>query len=414
MGKGSKTSDSTTSDSKTKDRTGGAPGDRDAEAGMRRIRSAMNSVLGGEACERNQVDVLRNGVEIFPAMLEAIGAAERSIDFLTFIYWRGDIAREMAGALADRAAAGVQVRVLLDAIGARLMDKGLVEQMRQSGAEVRFFRPVGRQFWRTTHRTHRKVLVCDEAVGFTGGVGIAGEWEGDARHPGEWRDTHFRIRGPAVSSLRSAFITNWVDTLGYLPPDDVTTALEPGAAGDMAIHVVRSQPSVGWTDADLAIRSLLEAACDTIRVTTAYFTPDHELCELLCRRAAEGVDVRILIPGEHIDKDFVQVVAVSQLEPLLRSPVRVWQFDPTMLHAKVLTVDGVVSMIGSANLNRRSLQHDDELALIVYDRSLAATLDGHFDEDLERSHELTADDWEHRGLSQRIREIPLRPFRRWF
>lgn len=373
----------------------------------------MSTVLGARASERNRLRALRNGVEIFPAMLDAVRRAERSIDFLTFIYWQGDIASSMAQALSERAAAGVEVRVLLDAVGTRRMDQGLVERMRDAGAQVRVFRPTDWRFWRTAHRTHRKVLVCDEQVGFTGGVGIAGEWEGDARDPSEWRDTHFEVRGPAVSSLRSAFLTNWIDTVGIVPDADLEAPLEPGDAGGVAMHVVRSQPSVGWTDADLAVRALLKAARSSIRITTAYFTPDDELCNLLCRRAADGIDVHVLLPGPHIDKDFVRVAAIADLGALLGSDVRVSEFEPTMLHTKVLTVDASVALVGSVNLNRRSLQHDDELAVIAYDREVAGTLDEHFAADLERSHDVTLDRWEERGPLQRVGEKALAPVRRW-
>ena len=178
-----------------------------------RYRRALEGVIGVPATEGNRVDVLRNGDEIFPAMLEAIGGAEHTVDLLTFVYWKGEVGRAFADALAERARVGVRVRVLLDGWGARTIERSLVALLEESGVAVRWFRPLGRlHLGQFNHRTHRKVMIVDERVGFTGGVGIADEWQGDARNADEWRDTHFRVRGPAVDGLRSAFLDNWLET----------------------------------------------------------------------------------------------------------------------------------------------------------------------------------------------------------
>ncbi|MDQ3030384.1 MAG: phospholipase D-like domain-containing protein, partial [Actinomycetota bacterium] len=180
---------------------------------LRRYRRTLEGLVGVPATEGNQVDVLRNGDEIFPAMLQAIREATSTVDITTYVYWTGDIAKHFAKALSDRSRDGVRVRVLLDAVGAHAMSAELGEQMKDAGCHLEWFRPPTTwKVWETNNRTHRKVLICDEEVAFIGGVGIAKEWEGDARNPEEWRDTHLRVRGPAVDGLRAAFVGNWAET----------------------------------------------------------------------------------------------------------------------------------------------------------------------------------------------------------
>jgi cardiolipin synthase A/B len=203
-----------------------------------RYRRALEGLLGVPATEGNVVEVLRNGDQIFPAMLDAIRSATQTIDFATYVYWTGDIAREFAGALCDRARAGVRVRILLDAVGAQAMNRDLVADLEDSGAQVEFFRPPTTwKVWETNHRTHRKVLICDEDVAFTGGVGIAEEWTGDAQDPEHWRETHVRVRGPAVDGLRSAFVSNWAET-GQELYDERDRFPEQPQGGGVTVQVV--------------------------------------------------------------------------------------------------------------------------------------------------------------------------------
>ncbi len=257
-------------------------GTSDVAACIRRVRRTLEGVLGVPATEGNAVDVLRNGDEIFPAMLEAIERAEHTIDFLTFIYWEGEIGTAFARALADRARAGVRVRVLLDALGARTMDRGLLDLMADHGVQVQWFRPLSRlRPGQLNHRTHRKVLIVDEALGFTGGVGIADEWRGDARDPSEWRDTHFRFRGPIVDGLRAAFLDNWAETEPVLFEEGVDRFPVQPQVGPSVAQVVRGAAQTGWSDVATLIRSLLALARERVRITTAYFVPDEETSELL-------------------------------------------------------------------------------------------------------------------------------------
>ena len=236
-----------------------------------RYRRALEGLLGVPATEGNRVDVLRNGDRIFPAIFEAVEAATSTIDFLTFVYWRGSVGEELAALLADKAKAGVRVRVILDAFGAFSMDRALVDRMVGAGAQVEWFRPMNKlRFWDANHRSHRKVLICDEDIAFTGGIGIADEWRGDARGPGEWRDTHFRIRGPAVDGLRAAFVQNWAETGRPLFDEGVDRfPIQPQLGGSVA-QVVRGAAQTGWSDVATLVRSLLALAEERVRITAPF------------------------------------------------------------------------------------------------------------------------------------------------
>jgi cardiolipin synthase len=368
-------------------------------------RRVLEGVLGVPATEGNQVDVLRNGDRIFPAMFDAIRAATSTVDFLTFVYWQGSTGEEMASLLAERAAAGVRVRVILDAIGAFSMDRGLVERMVAAGAQVEWFRPVNKaRFWEANHRSHRKVLICDEEVAFTGGIGIADEWRGDARGPGEWRDTHFRVRGPAVDGLRAAFVQNWAETGRGLFDEGVDRFPVQPVAGPSTVQVVRGAAQAGWSDVATLVRSLLAVARERVRITTAYFVPDDATMRVLAGTARRGVEVDVVLPGAHVDKRFVQLASQSQYHRLLDAGVRLWSYEVSMLHAKVLTVDGQVASVGSANLTARSLLLDDEVNLVVFDSDVVAELDADFDRDLARSEAVDPEAWPDRGLAQRAKE----------
>ncbi|MCU1456532.1 MAG: cardiolipin synthase [Actinomycetia bacterium] len=379
---------------------------------INQVRRTLEGVLGVAATEGNRIDVLLNGDRIFPAMLDAIDHAEHTIDFLTFVYWDGEIGTRFARALAGRANAGVRVRVLLDGWGAHPMDRALIRDMERAGVVVRWFRPLSRlQLGRMNHRTHRKLLVIDEAVGFTGGVGIADEWKGDARNEHEWRDTHFRIDGPAVDGLRAAFLADWAETHLDLFEPGVDRFPEQPQAGDAVVQCVRSAAGPGQSDVALLFRSILQLAEQRLRITTAYFVPDDDLTTRLCDAADRGVEVEILLPGPHADKRFVQLAAESSYATLLRHGVRVASYQPSMLHAKVITVDGLFATIGSANFNARSVTLDDEINLVVIDPGVVSQLDGQFENDLERSVMLDPTRWAERSFLQRVRETIVSPMR---
>jgi cardiolipin synthase len=377
-----------------------------------RFRRSLEGILGVPATEGNLVEVFRNGNEIFPAMLGAIADAEHTIDFLTFVYWRGRIGTAFAEALSERARSGVRVRVLLDAWGAHPIERELIHMMEDSGVRVRWFRPLHRlALTKANHRTHRKVMVVDEAIAFTGGVGIADEWNGDARNEHEWRDTHFRVRGPAVDGLRAAFLDNWIETDPEIFDPTVDRFPQQPQSGGTVIQCVRGASEAGASDLSTLLVTLLELAEERIRITTAFFVPDEGLTGRLCSASDRGVSVEILLPGPHGDKRFVQLAGQSVYEELLTHGIRIWHFQPSMLHAKVMTVDRQVASIGSANFNARSIELDEEINLVALDRPLVRLLDDQFDEDLERSEEIDPSRWEERSLARRALVGLTKPLR---
>ena len=380
-----------------------------------RFRRTLEGVIGVPATEGNSFTVLRNGDEIFPALLNSIESAEKTIDFLTFVYWKGEIGNRFAKALAGRARSGVRVRVLLDAMGAKSLDRAAIALMEANGVHLDWFRPLGRlKPSRVNHRTHRKVIIVDEATAFTGGVGIADEWLGNAEDETQWRDTHFEIRGPAVDGLRAAFLDNWAESDHNLFDESIDRFPDQPQPGSATAQCVRGASETGWSDVDTLLRTLIQLANEHIRITTAYFVPDAEITGRLCDAADRGVSIDVLVPGPHADKRFVQVAAEASYAELLDHGVNLWNFQPSMLHAKVMTVDGVASNIGSANLNSRSTALDEEINVVVLDADMARTLDGHFDEDLARSVKIETARWEQRSLPQRAIETLSTPFRRFF
>ncbi|WAU83404.1 phospholipase D-like domain-containing protein [Streptomyces sp. Qhu-G9] len=378
-----------------------------------RIRRRLERLIGIAATEGNALTALRNGDEIFAAMLARIRSAEHTVDMMTFVYWKGDVAREFAQSLAERARAGVRVRLLLDGFGSRLIEKDLLAAMEEAGVQVAWFRkPLALSPFKQNHRCHRKVLVVDEQTAFTGGVGIAEEWCGDARNEHEWRDTHVEVRGPAVDGLAAAFAQNWAECHEELfDARDRFVAHSP--QGDAAVQVVRGSASFGWQDMQTLLRVMLESAEDRFRLATAYFSPDAYFIELLCATARRGVEVEILLPGPHTDKRVCQLAGQHYYEDLTACGVKIYQYQPTMMHAKVITVDRVAALVGSTNFNRRSLDHDEEIMLAVLDEEFTSTLDAHFDEDLAVSTLISAGRWKRRSVVQRAREAAVLPIRRY-
>jgi cardiolipin synthase len=377
-----------------------------------RIRRTLEGVIGVPATEGNRLDVLRNGDEIFPAMLEAIDGAEHTIDLLTFVYWEGEIGTRFAESLATRARAGVRVRVLLDAWGAHPIERTLIDLMEEAGVQVRWFRPLHRlEPSKMDHRTHRKVMIVDEGVGFTGGVGIADEWQGNARDESQWRDTHFRVTGPAVDGLRAAFLDNWAETDPVLFEEGIDRFPQQPQPGRSVVQCVRGASETGWADVSTLYLTLMQLAERRMRITTAYFVPDEDLCQRLCDAADRGVDIQILLPGPHADKRFVQAGGETVYARLMEHGIEIWNFQPSMLHAKVMTVDGIAANVGSSNLNARSTELDEEVNLVVLDPELVRMLDDQFEEDLERSVRIDPERWDDRSMGQRALEKIVSPLR---
>jgi cardiolipin synthase len=375
--------------------------------------AACEALTGAPISHGNEIDLLINGDAIFPAYLETLRGARETINLLTYVYWQGDIAEEVADVLCDRARAGVEVNVLLDWVGTARMDTALVDRMSDAGVTVRKFRPL--RPWtvrRLGNRTHRKVAVVDGCVGLIGGVGIAEEWTGDADDPGHWRDTHVRVRGPVVRSLQGAFAENWLESTGdvlvgptYLPP------IEP-IDGGPPMQVVRSAAGVGDTDAEALYFLALACAKESIDLTAAYFAPRPAFASALTDAAERGVAVRVLVPGPNADKEFVRLAGRRTYAELLEGGVRVFEYQPTMLHAKTLVVDGAWASVGSVNFDNRSFQLNDEATLCVQGEDFARALTEQFEEDLSVSEEIEPERWSERPMRHRARERALQLARR--
>jgi cardiolipin synthase A/B len=300
----------------------------------------LGILLGPPIIDGNRTVNLENGVEIFPAMLAAVRGARHNINFETYIYWSGKIGREFAEALAERAAAGIEVHVLIDWVGSQKMEPVLLETMTGSGVQVERYHPL---HWyhlgRMNNRTHRKLLVVDGRTGFTGGVGIADNWDGNADGPGHWRDSHYRLEGPAVAQMQAAFMDNWIKTTGQvLQGEQYFPALGP--AGDARGQVFTSSPSGGGDSMLLMYLLSITAAVRSIDLSASYLVPDVLTRRALRASLERGVRVRIIVPGEHIDTEIVRKASRANWGEILQAGAEIYEYQPTMFHCKALIRTG--------------------------------------------------------------------------
>jgi cardiolipin synthase A/B len=374
---------------------------------------AAEALTGAPITDGNEAELFVNGDRIFPVFLETIASAKRTLNVQTYVYWRGEIAGEIATAIAERARAGVRCKVILDALGSAQMERSQIRKMREAGAEVILFRPPKPYaIKRVANRSHRRILVADGEVGMTGGVGIAEEWTGDADGPDHWRDSHVRVRGPVVRGMQGAFAENWLEGTGeVLAGEGYLPDLQPIEGGGQ-MQLVRSSAKVGDTNAEALYYLAIASARKSIELTAAYFVPRPAFTDALCAAANRGVDVRILVPGPHIDKGFVRVGGRAAYDELLEAGVRLFEYQPTMLHAKTLCVDATWSSVGTINFDNRSFQLHDEITLCVWDERFADRLTEAFADDIERSDEVDAERWRRRALRQRASEAATAVLRR--
>ena len=364
----------------------------------------MGVMLGPAILPGNRAETLQNGDRIFPAMLEAIRAARKTISFETYIYWQGTVGKQFADALAERARAGVKVHVMLDWVGSGKIDSAYLKEMEEAGIEVRRYnRPNWYTFGRFNNRTHRKLLVVDGRIGFTGGVGIADVWSGNAQDPDHWRDTHYRIEGPAVAQMQSAFHDNWVEVTGkVLHGADYYPALKP--VGPHYAQVFTSSPGGGGESMQMMYLLSIAAAAKNIHLSMSYFVPDELALATFTAALKRGVKIRIIVPGPLTDTDVVRRASRAAWGPLLRAGAEIYEYQPTMFHCKVMVVDDVWTSVGSTNFDNRSFSINDEANLNVYDRDFARTQIRAFDEDLKRSRRITLEEWENRPWTTKLWE----------
>ena len=364
----------------------------------------MSVLLGPTLVDGNKVDTLLNGDEIFPAMIAAIKEAKETISFETYIYWSGEIGQQFADALAERAKSGVKVHILVDWAGSQKMDDKLMDTMKSSGIEIKKYHPLK---WyaldRLNNRTHRKLLVVDGKIGFTGGVGIADTWNGHAQDKDHWRDTHYRIEGPVVSQMQAAFIDNWTKVSGdvlhgelYFPPQK--------PAGPLFAQMYKSSTDGGADSTHLMYLLSIAAATRSIDLSMAYFVPDKLALEALVTAMKRGVKVRILLPGVYTDSMIVRNASRSTWGPILKAGAEIYEFQPTMFHCKVLVVDAMWTSVGSTNFDSRSFRLNDEANLNVLDRDFAARQLVNFEKDLKRARRITYQEWENRPATEKAWE----------
>ena len=367
------------------------------------VRS-MSSLLGPPLLTGNSVRVLINGDQIFPAMLTAIRGAERTITFETYIYWSESIGKEFADALSERARAGVKVHVLLDWIGSVKMEQRYLDEMKRAGVAIeRYHEPHWSHLARLNNRTHRKVLVLDGRIGFTGGVGIADQWRGDARDLSQWRDTHFRVEGPVVAQMQAVFMDNWIKAQGKVLHDELYFPhIEP--RGDMVAQMFSSSPSGGSESMQLMYMMAITSARNTIHLSSSYFVPDRLTTAALVAAAKRGVKIRIITPGEHIDTEIVRKASRAGWGDLLQARVQIAEFAPTMYHCKVMVVDSLFVSVGSTNFDNRSFRLNDEANLNVLDAGFAKQQIAIFEADWRRARPVSYEQWLRRPWQDKLME----------
>ena len=367
----------------------------------RQLKTSMGALFGSNYVPGNRVDTLVNGGRIFPAMLGAIREARQTITFETYIYWRGAIAREFAEALSAKAREGLSVKVLLDWVGSKPMDLELIQLMKDAGVEVVRFRPLT---WytldRLNNRTHRTLLVVDGRIGFTGGVGIADEWNGDARSPNEWRDTHYRVEGPAAAEFQAAFAEHWIEATGeLLMGDRFFPEIRP--VGEHAAQVVMSSTHQRNV-MHLMLMTALASAQKSIRIATPYFVPDELTRRQLLEARARGVEIQIIVPGPQIDARVVRKASRHLWGELLQAGIRISEYQPTFFHCKLVIVDDVWTSVGSTNIDDRALRLNDEANINLFDQAFARDQIAVFDTDAAASKPYSFADWQNRSASDKL------------
>ena len=375
-----------------------------------RFPAYVAALVGADLTRGNAYDVLTNGDEIFPAMLEAIDGARRRISFETYIYEGGQVGDKFTAALENAARRGVAVTIIADSIGTNI-EPAHVDRLRAAGCRLEWFNPTT---WysleHVNYRTHRKILVVDGEIGFTGGAGVADHWLGDAQDPEHWRDTQIRMRGPIVRLLEAAFHEDLIDTGGVTTPvfEDEPELLhgEGASSGEGASFLVRSSPTGGSNDMKRLYLLLIASAQRTLDIATPYFVMDESTIWALEQAAQRGVRIRILAEGDNTDAMPVKHASRADYDRLMSFGVEIYEYAPTMMHAKVLMVDGLVSMFGSANFDNRSLELNEELNITVTSRDLASRLMSDFEQDLRASTRLELQMWRARS--------PLSKAQEWF
>jgi cardiolipin synthase len=353
----------------------------------------------------NSIQILNNGDEFYPAMLEAIEEAQRSVTIEAYIYWAGEIGKRFARALAGRARAGVKVKILLDAVGSATISDEIVETLKDGWCELEWYNPI---HWftidRVNNRTHRKSIIVDGRLGFTGGAGIADHWLGDAEDPDHWRDIQIRIEGSAVMPLQSAFARNWLETTGeMISGEDYYPRHE--TAGPLAVQSILSSPETGSSTVRIMYYLSIACARRNIYIANPYFIPNDQAIDILVAAKQRGVDVKIMVSGIHNDNMIARYNSTRLYGCLLEAGVEIYEYNRTMLHHKIMVCDGLWSTAGTTNFDDRSFAHNEENNVCVYDRDFAAEWESIFLTDLKVCDPVTLRSWRNRGIVVKTTEL---------
>ena len=370
-----------------------------------RFEEALPSIAGltGSPIQAgNRVEILQDGDGFFPRLLEDVAAAKESIHLETYVWWRGAICEQVANALAEKARQGVEVRLTLDAVGSNKGDEELFERMEKSGVRIAFFHPFLLQdLGLFNNRTHRKIAVFDGRIGYVFGHGFAEEWTGKGQDEKHWRDTGVRIEGPVVNSIQATFAEHWVEQTAEVLVGERYFPRLPSAGGIRA-HMTASSPQGGVSRLELLFKLAIGTALKEILIQNPYFIPDGEMVGLLESAAERGVEVRIMVPGAVTDSSVVRHAGHRRYEELLASGIEIYEFLPSLNHQKVMIVDGIWSHVGSANLDDRSLDINDEASVGLIDTGVAGELRQAFERDLAKSKRITAEEWRKRSAWHRF------------
>ena len=366
------------------------------------FRRSMGVLLGPPIVDGNAVQVLLNGDIIFDAMLKAIRSAQHTITFETYIYWSESIGKEFGAALMERARAGVKVHLMLDFLGSAKMDLASLDAMKRAGVQLeRYHKPVAWKLARLNNRTHRKLLIIDGKIGFTGGVGIADQWRGNAQDAAHWRDTHFRIEGPVVGQMQAVFVDNWTKATGrVLDGAAYFPLIEP--VGNQPAQMFSSSPTGGSESMHLMYLMAITAARRSIHLSSAYFVPDQLTVDALVAAAGRGVKIWIITPGANIDADVVRSASRARWGDLLKAGIVIAEYQSTMFHVKALVVDALLVSVGSTNFDNRSFSLNDEANLNVFDHDFAQQQIAIFEQDWRRSKVVTLPAWHQRPWREKI------------
>ena len=371
----------------------------------------LGALADAQVHDQSHVEVLTNGDVYFPAELEAIRNAKQSIHVEAYILYEGEISRKFVDALAERARAGVSVKMVIDSIGSFSTPNSYFDDLRAAGGRVEWYQPITWwNFKRFNNRTHREVIVIDGELAFTGGSGIADVWwNGDGKP--RWRETMFRVEGDLVTGLQTTFAENWLEASGEIlvggdcfPTEDIEQEDVPEHA-TAGLCVISSPQAGRSTRARVLFQVLLASAKKEILVTSPYFLPDESARQEMIKAVQRGVDVRVITPGDHADHLLTRRSSRSRYGDLLKGGVRISEYQPAMIHAKILLIDGIWAVVGSTNFDNRSFGINDEVNLAARDTALAARLEEDFARDWAQSKPVTLEEWERRPMSERVVEL---------